>query len=118
MYYDDLNHHISLAIFFLKDTSYTELYTLSLHDALPISKKGQDVLEKEIERQGRVDQAVVFQPKSPLNAFCMFFLARDRKSTRLNSSHVAISYAVYCLKKKKPNDSKICCVMTLYSNNI
>src|SRR6266508_4926410 len=69
--------------FFFNDTATTEIYTLSLHDALPIPV---------FVRTGRT----VWHPWGPTG--------RDRKSTRLNSSHVAISYAVFCLKKKKPID--------------
>src|SRR6266704_3902563 len=76
---------------FFNATATTEIYTLSLHDALPIclfvhSPVAPDVeLRREINALGEV---------------------RDRKSTRLNSSHVSISYAVFCLKKKKnPNTS-------------
>src|SRR5258708_13948674 len=76
-----------LFFFFFNDTATTEIYTLSLHDALPISPDGQLVLE----------------PSAGLLA--EFRLRRlvggDRKSTRLNSSHQIISYAVFCLKKKK-----------------
>src|SRR2546430_17204572 len=94
-----------LFFFFFNDTATTEIYTLSLHDALPISKNHPvttglvadpkptlaaiaDVLdrlrtpEQDAEARRRVEQ-------------------RDRKSTRLNSSHSQISYAVFCLKKKK-----------------
>src|SRR5438552_18674408 len=74
-------------IFFFTDTATTEIYTLSLHDALPISR---DVPERP------TDDSVVHGraagPEHPV---------RDRKSTRLNSSHQIISYAVFCLKKKK-----------------
>src|SRR6266508_1305791 len=70
--------------FFFNDTATTEIYTLSLHDALPISH--------EIDfTQDRRDWEAMSDTE------------RDRKSTRLNSSHVAISYAVFCLKKKKIN---------------
>src|SRR5216683_7069426 len=67
--------------FFFNDTATTEIYTLSLHDALPISRRGFPV---------------PCRPKAPWSAG-----SRDRKSTRLNSSHDQISYAVFCLKKKK-----------------
>src|SRR5215204_7806798 len=73
--------------FFLHDTATTEIYTLSLHDALPISGR------RSI-------------PTTPATAGCSMTCAlpsRDRKSTRLNSSHTVISYAVFCLKKKKRN---------------
>src|SRR6266516_1809992 len=77
---------ISPIFFFFNDTATTEIYTLSLHDALPIPV-GQDV------RIGRLHPDQGCFQRSPL--------ARgDRKSTRLNSSHRTISYAVFCLKKK------------------
>src|SRR5499427_10162030 len=72
--------------FFFNDTATTEIYTLSLHDALPIS------------RAPLTDWA----HHSPmLRPFTL--TARDRKSTRLNSSHTVISYAVFCLKQKNQN---------------
>src|SRR2546422_3576498 len=79
--------------FFFNDTATTEIYTLSLHDALPISlAQGR----KEVRQGGRtgvpVAAAIVMQPPNREG---------DRKSTRLNSSHGYISYAVFCLKKKK-----------------
>src|SRR5256885_16983555 len=70
--------------FFFNDTATTEIYTLSLHDALPISRKPHRPLAR-----GRPDGSAG-RPRR-----------RDRKSTRLNSSHLVISYAVFCLKKKK-----------------
>src|SRR6266436_8848845 len=76
--------------FFFNDTATTEIYTLSLHDALPISL-------------GRVER--VIGPGEQLQGIRGPFQRdqpeRDRKSTRLNSSHGYISYAVFCLKKKK-----------------
>src|SRR5258708_24944476 len=71
--------------FFFNDTATTEIYTLSLHDALPICTPAGWLLSA-CTRIGR-------------SASRMFF-RRDRKSTRLNSSHQIISYAVFCLKKK------------------
>src|SRR2546430_13576618 len=88
-----------LFFFFFNDTATTEIYTLSLHDALPIShhrsRRGRSDGEHHAHetRKGgehRPDGDVAAQP-----------LGRDRKSTRLNSSHSQISYAVFCLKKKK-----------------
>src|SRR5712664_4547636 len=70
-----------LFFFFFNDTATTEIYTLSLHDALPISAPHQPS-----EQPRRIDR-----PPG----------CRDRKSTRLNSSHDQISYAVFCLKKKQ-----------------
>src|SRR2546421_7619255 len=73
--------------FFFNDTATTEIYTLSLHDALPISS------ETRVDPVGSVDRT----PGTARSAAG----SRDRKSTRLNSSHDQISYAVFCLKKKK-----------------
>src|SRR5438067_3560561 len=74
--------------FFFNDTATTEIYTLSLHDALPISDHAA-----ENPAGDRADHAAFHS----VTGGC----AEDRKSTRLNSSHVSISYAVFCLKKKK-----------------
>src|SRR5258707_15524265 len=84
---------ILLAIysFFFNDTATTEIYTLSLHDALPISSA--DKLD-DIKASG--DLVIGVAEASP-----PFSFREDRKSTRLNSSHANISYAVFCLKKKK-----------------
>src|SRR5436309_4664532 len=79
-----------LVFFFFNDTPTNETYTLSLHDALPISVRFQP---------GALRDDVV----SPLYALLREgggAREEDRKSTRLNSSHVKISYAVFCLKKK------------------
>src|SRR2546430_11669398 len=74
--------------FFFNDTATTEIYTLSLHDALPISTHRKPRFC--IHRIRNTSRAVMITP-----------ISRDRKSTRLNSSHSQISYAVFCLKKKK-----------------
>src|SRR5438874_9106270 len=84
-------------LFFFNDTATTDIYTLSLHDALPISPRtarparaqGSPRHRPAAPRRPRGDP-----PRRPGPP-------RDRKSTRLNSSHVEISYAVFCLKKKK-----------------
>src|SRR3712207_7055715 len=101
-----------LYFFFFNDTATTEIYTLSLHDALPIcpwplysvasarqteAGRASDMDRDEalrLLRSGR-GKCVVADPTHPT---C---LRQDRKSTRLNSSHANISYAVFCLKKKK-----------------
>src|SRR2546430_8098417 len=81
--------------FFFNDTATTEIYTLSLHDALPISSSSAAGWTAS-SCSGRWARATLQrQHHFPLD------LARDRKSTRLNSSHSQISYAVFCLKKKK-----------------
>src|SRR2546430_13057344 len=78
--------------FFFNDTATTEIYTLSLHDALPISL-GRARGEPRFFRSQHV---LLPHPGAA---------GRDRKSTRLNSSHSQISYAVFCLKKKKKKTS-------------
>src|SRR5688572_33209200 len=78
--------------FFFNDTATTEIYTLSLHDALPIC--GRSAGEGEIG-YGRDDGGAEERCRRA-----------DRKSTRLNSSHSQISYAVFCLKKKKKKKRK------------
>src|SRR5205085_10934718 len=77
--------------FFFNDTATTEIYTLSLHDALPICA---DQVPRALRgvRDGRA---------FPLRGQARAPRVGDRKSTRLNSSHSQISYAVFCLKKKK-----------------
>src|SRR5688572_32664568 len=100
-----------MSSFFFHDTATTEIYTLSLHDALPISTRGTaDLLSGRTTRTTPASCTRAYAPPAartrgspaatppgpppsgPLG---------DRKSTRLNSSHSQISYAVFCLKKKK-----------------
>src|SRR3712207_8010513 len=91
--------------FFFNDTATTEIYTLSLHDALPISSR----LALKTERKLRVFSpdayvSVDYQKKYGVvvrRTGNLDSIREDRKSTRLNSSHANISYAVFCLKKKK-----------------
>src|SRR2546426_10074923 len=83
------------AFFFFNDTATTEIYTLSLHDALPISRIPDP---RSLIFRSRDYPAPVWTEMSSVNASVM---VKDRKSTRLNSSHLVISYAVFCLKKKK-----------------
>src|SRR5688500_20094068 len=88
----------ALLCFFFHGTATPEIYTLSLHDALPISARqlgGADVGEDR--GVGRLEPEGHIQPGGPAG----FQRRTDRKSTRLNSSHLVISYAVFCLKKKK-----------------
>src|SRR3712207_9242989 len=92
--------------FFFNDTATTEIYTLSLHDALPIytvvNERGKfilNLLPSGILRSDVVNvigNGVVVDIRHLAEE-----ISRDRKSTRLNSSHANISYAVFCLKKKK-----------------
>src|SRR5256885_17037309 len=83
--------------FFFNDTATTEIYTLSLHDALPICAAALDSTPQSV--RGPDESA----PDRSVGAVARRRPARqrrDRKSTRLNSSHLVISYAVFCLKKK------------------
>src|SRR5689334_24671019 len=82
--------------FFFNDTATTEIYTLSLHDALPICSRC--AREQPQGRQRRDPEAASHRVHRRLRLGEV-----DRKSTRLNSSHSSISYAVFCLKKKKQN---------------
>ena len=97
--------------FFFNDTATTEIYTLSLHDALPISLPNVYILRcRELFRW--LPRRLLIRPKlQPFeNTLCNLVTSSritvDRKSTRLNSSHANISYAVFCLKKKKNNIKK------------
>src|SRR5207249_10007653 len=106
--------------FFIHDASTTSIYTLSLHDALPIfqglpheSIRTGQFLESVVARKRMVEinafsgrrkhEAITSRYKPWVSAWLDVERRRrkrDRKSTRLNSSHVSISYAVFCLKKK------------------
>src|SRR2546429_5268552 len=85
--------------FFFNDTATTEIYTLSLHDALPISILSEDgfIQQRWAECMSPID----LESALPGTVRRRELRDRDRKSTRLNSSHGYISYAVFCLKKKK-----------------
>src|SRR5206468_10428536 len=95
-----LAHSPIVALFFFNDTAPTEIYTLSLHDALPISLGEARAGDRFRRRQGGLELERRRHAHLPRHG------ARDRKSTRLNSSHDQISYAVFCLKKKKKNTYK------------
>src|SRR5438477_4878678 len=82
-------------IFFFNDTATTEIYTLSLHDALPICEVFGHAPWDRRQRLRRHLAAAERRRSTP----------PDRKSTRLNSSHMSISYAVFCLKKKKKKNT-------------
>src|SRR3712207_6865064 len=97
--------------FFFNDTATTEIYTLSLHDALPISsRRAPPARAAARPGQARSDAPshaagtaapVRLRAAAASRAGCRRTRNGDRKSTRLNSSHANISYAVFCLKKKK-----------------
>src|SRR3712207_8035578 len=99
--YCNSKRYVSYCLFFFfNDTATTEIYTLSLHDALPIwiQRKYCDYPKNFKEafairiRQTKSEKTICIHNRKVLE---------DRKSTRLNSSHANISYAVFCLKKKK-----------------
>src|SRR5438874_9929580 len=83
--------------FFFNDTATTEIYTLSLHDALPISSLTSSAPIFSQGSSSSISLAIDTPSLVMVGANCSLV---DRKSTRLNSSHVEISYAVFCLKKK------------------
>src|SRR3712207_6940406 len=98
--------YVALLLFFFNDTATTEIYTLSLHDALPIfiptasdrdrsglSPSGPSLFHNGDRRRRERTEAHRSTAKA-------VGIIRDRKSTRLNSSHANISYAVFCLKTK------------------
>src|SRR5258707_13843568 len=87
--------HLPQLFFFFNDTATTEIYTLSLHDALPIWFSPQE--------RSRSPNDVFHRTKNVTTNRAAATI--DRKSTRLNSSHANISYAVFCLKKKKDTGS-------------
>src|SRR5690242_20816616 len=100
-----------LAVFFFSDTLTPETYTLSLHDALPISSRSPRASNRQSStRAALAENSEKFVPRpsqvAPRGNGCpswsgIVLIPGDRKSTRLNSSHMSISYAVFCLKKKK-----------------
>src|SRR5690242_21093344 len=91
--------------FFFNDTATTEIYTLSLHDALPISRLFKNKATTSLWYSLPALDPRELKRRSATVKFgnCA---RRDRKSTRLNSSHMSISYAVFCLKKKKKKKQK------------
>src|SRR2546426_8312493 len=94
-------------LFFFNDTATTEIYTLSLHDALPISASTSCCAARcrvrSILRRVACSTRGVRSPRT------------DRKSTRLNSSHLVISYAVFCLKKKN-NKTDYCATPIIHTS--
>src|SRR5260221_10001767 len=100
MLFCTVDMHLNSLFFFFNDTATTEIYTLSLHDALPIwegAGRGLQVLAPGLHNCAK-DRART-APGRPERT--------DRKSTRLNSSHTVISYAVFCLKKKRNQPGRL-----------
>src|SRR3712207_8058733 len=109
---------VGCCLFFFNDTATTEIYTLSLHDALPIFIALPPTHGAPAHRRVRREEA----PCGPMSSWSSMTAAwtspkpgrrterspvGDRKSTRLNSSHANISYAVFCLKKKISHDDYV-----------
>src|SRR3712207_7665256 len=92
-----------VVVFFFNDTATAEIYTLSLHDALPISGVARRVEEVRVSgrRVARAREPPLQERRARRQREERRPRRQDRKSTRLNSSHANISYAVFCLKKKK-----------------
>src|SRR3712207_7482830 len=88
--------------FFFNDTATTEIYTLSLHDALPICG-----VKPQLQRMKAADRRLLPEGRMAGPMPWVLAIMIDRKSTRLNSSHANISYAVFCLKKKKIHPSLV-----------
>src|SRR3712207_7484184 len=94
--------------FFFNDTATTEIYTLSLHDALPIYRVVVDRMQLRDDAIELIPDLAALRPRHARQRLIpqhsaldvVHEIERDRKSTRLNSSHANISYAVFCLKKK------------------
>src|SRR5690242_21615135 len=103
---------LTICFFFFNDTATTEIYTLSLHDALPILVHWR-CRHRSAVRGTRTSACSGGECYVP--ARCSHGMAHpssrsdieDRKSTRLNSSHMSISYAVFCLKKKKSQNTTV-----------
>src|SRR5258708_21339032 len=95
--------------FFFNDTATTEIYTLSLHDALPILSAAAQII---------ADDGYILTAARCNDGFPS--LQRDRKSTRLNSSHQIISYAVFCFKKKNKRQANVLSVQstTIGANSV
>src|SRR5438128_9422444 len=95
----------SYSFFFFHDPAPTDIYTLSLHDALPISPRVASAVRTSCRARPQ-PQPGRARPTGCPPGRSRSCRRRDRKSTRLNSSHGSISYAVFCLKKKKKKKKK------------
>src|SRR5260221_10423099 len=98
----------SFVFFFFNDTATTEIYTLSLHDALPIFDFDPNQQHADPDLPTPEQLAAAFARSRQESLVLLEHLNEDRKSTRLNSSHTVISYAVFCLKKKNSPLCRIC----------
>src|SRR5690242_21944167 len=99
------HQHLLFFFFFFNDPPPHDIYTLSLHDALPIWLGSSRLSGLERERVPPSLETVSPRDGPKGSGGLTQSLHRDRKSTRLNSSHMSISYAVFCLKKKKKHNN-------------
>src|SRR3712207_7254681 len=104
-----------LFCFFFNDTATTEIYTLSLHDALPISASAR---RRTCASTSTGSPACHRRRTGRCSAAARRSAERDRKSTRLNYSHANISYAVFCLKKKNNTNLIQLLISILYTVNL
>ena len=93
--------HLCHVFVFFNDTAATEIYTLSLHDALPI------FMTDQVQQLQAYIEELEDELADSSQGLVAITLELDRKSTRLNSSHITTSYAVFCLKKKIAPSSRI-----------
>src|SRR5256886_8064542 len=105
---------LCLSFFFFNDTATTEIYTLSLHDALPIY--GQQFMRLSNDARTNANLAKLYTD-AQVAAAPTYDYPADRKSTRLNSSHSQISYAVFCLKKKKNEHRRLTHLSTTFPSH-
>src|SRR3712207_8261799 len=91
------------ASIFFNDTASTEIYTLSLHDALPISRPACASFTSALRRRLPVATPSTVSSRAASASSSARAPGGDRKSTRLNSSHANLSYAVFCLQTKRPS---------------
>src|SRR3712207_6916558 len=99
-------------IFFFNDTATTEIYTLSLHDAPPISLETMTTAVRCVLSDDGLRSRMGREARNVAEGRSWRAATADRKSTRLNSSHANISYAVFCLKKKK-NSIHLCLLLII-----
>src|SRR2546428_3460664 len=102
-----LSPALVLVFFFFNDTATTEIYTLSLHDALPIFGSRWPSRARHVASSPSATSRGVASMGTSPERRASAVSPSDRKSTRLNSSHDQISYAVFCLKKKKEDAARM-----------
>src|SRR5438034_8506196 len=95
-------------LFFINATAPTAIYTLSLHDALPILERFQEQSRTTACRRNVIGSSPC-GTRMTSTGWVKAWVVTDRKSTRLNSSHTVISYAVFCLKKKTNRIDEVVC---------